>query len=572
MRILVIDDLIKRRNNITSLLQQLGYKTISKPANKEALEAYTIEKPDLIIITLASEQKGNITCAKTWYEMTHTGNIPILFLVNAKDEKTILERIPKVYDCYLLTPFSPTSLVNAIRRLKLLKKIHSDSREFQISIQKLTSTDLLTGLNNRLKFKHMLQEAFVRAGRKDKIALFVINLDNFKLFNYYEGNDRGDLLLKEVAVRLHRCLRPNDLLARLGSDEFAIVLTNISRITQVKAFAQNILKTLTPMYNIQDTEALISCSIGIALYPGTCENVEDLFNQASIAMRYAKKMGRNTYQYYDIEQQLPQKNRFYIENALRRAISNQEILMYYQPVFELCTKKLVGMEALMRWNNPQYGLIMPDSFIPIAEDSGLINDLGGWALKHVFKQAAKWYREGYRDYKYSINISLKQLLHSELIQLIKDSLQETGLPPELIELELTESSLMPSLQRTEKIIKDISAMHLGIALDDFGTGFSSLTHLKNLPITSLKIDKEFVMGVYKNTTCSLLVKSIITLSQLLKINVVAEGIHTKAQLEFLIKSGCPFGQGFYLSKPLSTEKMTAFLQKSSNNIVPRVHK
>lgn len=441
------------------------------------------------------------------------------------------------------------------------KKLYETTRQLSV----LSSTDVLTGIDNRLQFNKILKQQVSFSNRyNSKFAMLLLDLDHFKEVNDHLGHHTGDLLLKEVANRLRSCLRESDFIARLGGDEFAIIITQIRHEREADYVAQKILDVLQPSYHLAEHHLHVSCSIGIACFPTSSTSPDLLVQRADIAMYYAKELGRNNYQNYTEVFQAKHNQRFFLENSLRFASENNELFMCYQPIFNLKTRQLVGMEALMRWKHPKFGLIAPDVFIPIAEDIGLIKGIGKWALLNVCQQAKKWYEEGFTNIKLAVNISSQQLLQPDLVASIVKTLDSTLFSPKLLEFELTESTVMSLSNTVESTIKELSDMGIRISLDDFGTGYSSLSHLKRLPITTLKIDKSFVMDIFKDPNNALIVKSIIALGKTFKLNVIAEGIETEEQLQFLVKHNCQEGQGYFLSLPLSTDDMTTLLKETKS--------
>jgi diguanylate cyclase (GGDEF)-like protein len=564
MKILVADDSKTSLAILTGSLKKLGHEIIGATSGKEAIELFTETQPDLIILDVLMQHMSGFECAKKLRALNTDIWVPIIFLSSAADDRSISQGIDAGGDDYLTKPFSDITLAAKIKTMQRIADMQKKLYELTCKLSILSSTDSLTNLDNRLQFDRVIKEQIAYASRyHTKLALLFLDLDHFKEINDHLSHHIGDLLLQEVAKRLKACLRSYDFLARLGGDEFAIIL-KINQPKDANTVAQKILDALKPAYNLESNCIHISGSVGIACYPTSGLTSEILIQRADIAMYYAKELGRNNFQHYTEEFQPLHKQRFFLESALRFALDNNELFMCYQPIFQLEANKVIGMEALMRWNHPKFGLISPDIFIPIAEEIGIISTIGDWALRSVCEQAMQWHKNGYKSFKLSVNISSRQLLHTGLIKLIKNTLQATQFPPHLLELELTESIVMSSSNRVEKIIQEISDMNIGISLDDFGTGYSSLSHLKRLPITALKIDKSFIMDIMKDPNDALIVKSIISLGKILNLNLIAEGIETQEQLQFMIKNQCQCGQGFYLSKPLSPEEMGLLLQKTKH--------
>ena len=566
MKILVAEDSKTGLAILTKALKKLGHVVVGVIGGKKAIKLFAKTQPDLIILDAVMQDMSGFECAKKLRAIHNDSWVPIIFLSTVVNDNSISQGIIAGGDYYLTKPFSEIALAAKIKAMQriadLQKKIHVLTHKLSI----ISSTDSLTSLDNRLNFDRMIKEKIAYATLyHTKLALLFLDLDQFKEINDHLGHHIGDLLLQDIAKRLKSCLRDDDFLARLGGDEFAIIL-KINQPQDANVIAQKVLEALTPVYNVGSHSIHISASIGIACYPYSGETPEILIQRADIAMFYAKELGRNNFQHYTEESQPLHKQRFFLESALRFALDNNELFMCYQPIFQLKTNKVVGMEALMRWNHPTFGIVSPDIFIPIAEEIGIISGIGGWALRSVCEQAMKWHNEGHTNYKLCVNLSARQLLHTGLVELIKNTLQTTQFPPNLLEFELTESIVMSSSNRVEQIIQEISDMNISVSLDDFGTGYSSLSHLKRLPISALKIDKSFIMDIMKDPNDALIVKSIISLSNILNLNLIAEGIETQEQLQFMINNQCEYGQGFFLSKPLSPEEMVLFLQESNQGL------
>lgn len=566
MKILVADDSKTGLAILTAALKKLGHEVFGATSGAQAIELFKEMQPNFVILDVVMQNMNGFECAKNLRQIGSKDWIPIIFLSASVDDDSIAQGIDAGGDDYLAKPFSDITLaakIKAMQRIADMQKKLTDTAE-KLSV--LSTTDMLTGIDNRFQFNRVIKAQLAYARRYQiKLALLFLDVDHFKEINDHLGHQTGDLLLQEIAQRLKMCIRSYDFLARLGGDEFAIILNKIESPQDADTVAQKILDKLQPAYKLNNNNVHISCSIGVVCYPASGITPDILIQHADIAMYYAKELGRNNFQHYTAELQSKQKHRFSLESALRVAVENNELYMCYQPIYKLNPFKLVGMEALMRWNSPLLGLVLPDTFIPIAEDIGIITLMGEWALRDVCKQAARWYDEGYQEFKIAINISLRQLLHTDFVQVVKDVLRETQVKPDLLEFELTESTIMIASPTVENIIKNISKMNIGLSLDDFGTGYSSLSHLKRIPINALKIDKSFVLDVNKDPNDALIVKAIVALGKTLKLNLIAEGIENDAQLQFLKANHCEYGQGFYLSQPLAPVEMGLLLEQENKN-------
>lgn len=415
-------------------------------------------------------------------------------------------------------------------------------------LRQLAHCDSLTGLPNRLMFANALSKTLKRAPRhQKKVALLFLDLDRFKLINDTLGHAAGDELLQEVARRLQRCVRDEDLVARLGGDEFTIVLEEINEPEDVSAVARKIIVALAEPIFIQQRNIVTSTSIGISIYPTDADNAEDLAKAADAAMYRAKARGRNTFEFYTAQLTADALRHLAVEHDLREALVNQQFELYYQPQVDLATGRIIGVEALLRWHHPVQGLMLPDEFIRVAEESGLIQPIGVWVMREACKQAAAWLMAGIAPLRMAINISSRQLLHDHLLPSLTQAIHESGLDPAniCIELEITEGILQAI--ECAPILQDLKTLGVTIAIDDFGTGYSSLSRIKHLPIDTLKIDKGFIHDIPDDVDDKAISATIISMAHNLGLKVIAEGVENEAQLSFLRSQGCAFGQGHLFS-------------------------
>lgn len=424
----------------------------------------------------------------------------------------------------------------------------------------LSSNELTDTNKNRLAFHQAANQKIAHAKMYNHIVGFLlIDLDNFRSINNHFGHHVGNKILLNTQERLASCLGPDDFITRIDGDEFAIILGDI---TETEITVHKLMGCFTTIYNLDGIDARISASMGIAYYPYAGIDAQTLLQSANISMSHAKLLGGNNYQFYSGKINKKYKKKFYLENALKFALERKELFLNYQPIFDLATRKMIGMEAFLRWRHPVNGLISPDIFIALAEKNGLISSIGKWGLETVCEQAKHWYNAGYNKFKISFNISSHQLLQKSFPKIMMRMFKNTHIPAHLLDLELTETAFITQSSYFETILKKISDTGISITIDDFGTGHSSLTRLKHLPIKTLKIDKSFVLDIIPDSFDAIIVNSLITLGKKLGINVIAEGIETEAHLQFLIANGCPQGQGYYLCKPLNAKQMTAFLKKN----------
>ncbi len=436
----------------------------------------------------------------------------------------------------------------------------TQSKLIEKQLQKLAFYDELTSLPNRTLCKDRLNhEIKVAHRRHEQLAVLFLDLDRFKYVNDTLGHSVGDLLLLEAAHRILGCVRETDTVARLGGDEFMVILTDVASAQSVKLLAEKIIRALSQQFILQTHKVVIGASIGISLYPDSGLNCEDLIKNADAAMYRAKDAGRNTFMFFTSELQMAMSERLDMEKKLRNAIELEAFELYYQPKIDLRSGKISGVEALLRWPGEDGVMVMPDSFIPLAEETGLIIPLGAWVLQEACRQAVIWRDAGFDKLRMAVNLSIKQFDQVDIVNQIETVLQKTGLPPELLELEVTESMVMRDADRAIVILEHLRKLGVHISVDDFGTGYSSLSYLKRLPLQTLKIDSSFVKDLGGDGDDEAIVSAIISMANTLELKVVAEGVETFQQLEFLRRDGCSEAQGYLFSCPVPAERFAALL-------------
>jgi diguanylate cyclase (GGDEF)-like protein/PAS domain S-box-containing protein len=418
-------------------------------------------------------------------------------------------------------------------------------------VQFLAYYDALTGLPNRILLQDRINTALASARRrKERVAVLFLDLDRFKIINDSLGHSTGDLLLQEVASRLKGWAREQDTVARVGGDEFVVLLTSMGQESDAAVAAQRIIRVLSVEYSIRGQSLSITTSIGISVFPHNGIDGETLIKHADTAMYCAKQKGPNNVQFFTEDLNSQMVERLAIENGLRLALDRQEFFLVYQPQMDIATGRVVGYEALIRWKHPVLGLVPPDKFIRIAENSGLIVPIGEWVLRTACSQVRRWQNEGLPAVRIAVNVSAVQFRQDGFRDLIRDVLRETGLAPECLELELTESLLLTNADVVFSVLQELNEMGLSLAIDDFGTGYSSLSYLKQFRVNKLKIDRSFIRDIAEHSDDAAITTAIISMAKSLNLKVIAEGVETEEQMSFLRVHQCDEIQGYYFSKPL----------------------
>ena len=432
----------------------------------------------------------------------------------------------------------------------------TDLKSSQERMEYMATHDRLTGLPNRNLFYDRLQHSLDKASRSgEHLAVLFVDLDNFKMINDTLGHEMGDLLLTQVADRLRACTRKQDTVARLGGDEFTVLAEDLRASSEeiVSATAERVIASLAVPFDLGGREAFISASVGIALYPKDGEDIVALLKSADTAMYQAKEQGKSNYQFFTQAMNAHASERAAIESGLRRALSRGEFFLVYQPQMQLDSERVIGLEALLRWNHPERGVVLPDEFIAIAETTGLIVPVGDWVLQAVCGQIREWMQQGLPNLRVAVNLSARQFREKELAGTIRRILEEYQVPASNLELELTESTVMDDAESATRILQQLKDMGTRLAIDDFGTGYSSLQYLKHFPIDNLKIDSHFTRDLATDTDDQAIATAIITMGHSMNMKVIAEGVETAQQLEFLREQGCDLVQGYYIDRPLSAE-------------------
>lgn len=421
--------------------------------------------------------------------------------------------------------------------------------------------DLLTKLPNRALLRDRLSLAISQAKREnEKLAVMFLDLDRFKNINDSLGHMIGDELLQQVSIRLKECIRAADTLARFGGDEFTLMLPKLHNGREdASKLAQKITDTLKQPFNVEGHELYVSASIGIALFPNDGLNIDSLIKHADVAMYHVKGQGKNGYQFYSNEMNVPYLEKLSLDTGIHRALDNNEFSLVYQPQVNLRTGEIVGVEALLRWEHPEHGSISPSEFIPFAEESGLITDIGYWVIKTACSELSRWRTAGLPEIRMSINISARQLTEENIVKNVIDIMKDYDVPGRCIELEITENAIMDDMDSAIRKLQELSGYGITVAIDDFGTGYSSLSYLHKLPIQTLKIDRTFLKESRINKGDNTIINTIVAMAKGLNLNVIAEGVESQTQLEYLREIDCSEAQGFLFGKPLPSDVISQLL-------------
>ena len=445
---------------------------------------------------------------------------------------------------------------------KQLEKANEQLEQVNAQLQHVATHDALTGLPNRLLLADRLNQSIAQAQRHQRLfAVFIVDLDRFKAINDSLGHHAGDAMLKEVARRLAAALRQADTLARMGGDEFVLILNEIINPEDLETIAAKVLTHIAQPMKLSGLELHASASIGISIYPNDGGNGETLLQHADAAMYQAKKGGRNAYRLFTPEMNAFARERLELENGLRRALVQHEFVLHYQPKVDVRTGSIDSAEALIRWQHPTRGLVAPNDFIPLAEETGLIMPIGEWVLNEACRQAQSWRASGLRPLRVAVNLSAQQFRQKKLVDVVSAALRTAGLEARYLELELTESTVMHDAEQSIEILRELSALGVRISVDDFGTGYSSLSYLRRLPLDKLKIDRTFIRELATSRDDAAIVRAIVSLAHNLRIKVIAEGVETPDQLVYLREAGCDQYQGYHYSAPIPNDAFVTMMHK-----------
>jgi len=557
--VVLADDDPSIRLMVRHVLESEDYDIVEAADGLEAIKAVEQYHPALILLdAIMPGLDGFSTCQKI-KENGHT-DIPVMMITGLDDDASV-ERAYEVGAIDFIT--KPIKWAVLKHRVKsVVAKVIAERK-----VELLAYRDSLTSLPNRLLFADRLEQSVMRAERSHtSMALMLIDIDDFKLVNDSFGHDAGDKLIQAVGQLISRSLRRADTIARLGGDEFAVIIESIDGPQDAISIADNLTTILEHNVRLDDQETYTSASIGIAIYPDDGKDARTILKNADTAMFRAKENGRHCFQFFKPEMSVSAMERLDLENSLKAAFENDEFLLHYQPIINLQDNEIVGVEALLRWQHPDKGIIQPADFIPAAEDCGLIIALGEWVVFSVCKQLQVWQSAGLKQQNVSINLSAHQFEQQDLLAVFTQAIAENNIKASSLSVEVTEDTLIDSDGEVDATLKKLRDMGIKVMLDDFGTGYASLAYLKEFPVDVVKIDREFVSGIPDSDEDNATVNAIAGLTHGLKLDLLAEGVETESQLSVLKDLGCQYGQGFFWSKALPGDEYEQFYMNQIYNI------
>ncbi len=564
-KILVIEDEESVRENIVELLDAEGFEVISAENGRDGVDLAKVMAPDLIVCDVMMPGLDGYGVLTALRQASVTAAVPFIFLTAKAAKADFRQGMELGADDYITKPFTRAELLGAIAsRLKKQEAVqdryHTELQQAKQQLEYLIHNDSLTNLPNRLALRERFKQVQPTDSNNEQlVTVLSVGLDRFNQVNDNLGHNVGDLLIKAVAERLTACVGDKDTVARLNADRFAIILAKTQHKNEVDLVAQTLLESLSQTFVLAGREIFITASIGIAFYPRDGKEIEQLLNHANTAMAKAKQRGGNQYEFYTLAHNIGSSDRLALQTSLRHALEREELRVYYQPQVNLETGQIVGAEALVRWQHPDRGLVAPDKFIPIAEETGLIVSIGEWVLQTACRQTKIWQTAGFPSLRIAVNLSSRQFSQIDLRKQLVQILMKTGLDPKHIELELTESMLVQNTEVAIRRLNALKSLGVQIAIDDFGTGYSSLSYLQQFPFDILKIDRCFIRDITENPNNAAITKAIIEMAKSLNLKLIAEGVETEAELSFVYQHQCDGMQGYLFSRPVPTHEFEQLL-------------
>jgi len=562
IRLLYVEDDRTIRKMVTLMVQQrFPELTLLLAENgQEGLRQYEQARPEIVLTDLRMPVMDGIRMSREIRKLDKDARVIVLTANN--DTNRILEAIEIGINHYVLKPIDTAKLQRAIEQCLAGIRMERQLREREEHIRQLAYSDSLTGLPNRQLFNELLHQSLALANRHRRpLAILFLDLDRFKMINDTLGHAVGDQLLQAAAARLRECCRrERDIVARRGGDEFIILLPELEDHHEPARVAQKIIDAFTRPFALPGHELHITTSVGVSVFPQDGRDGDSLIRNADQAMYLAKEKGRSRYQIYTPALDVQASRRLALEESLRQALERGEFLLYYQPKVSIRTGRIASIEALARWHHPEFGMVPPSQFIPLAEDTGLIVPLGEWVLRTACAQNKAWQDAGFPPMRISVNFSPRQFQEFDLAELVAQILAETGLEPCWLELEVTENLMLHNEEQTIAMLRRLGEMGVQISIDDFGTGYSTFSYIKKLPIHALKIDQSFVSDIGSNRNDAAIVSAMIRMGQSLQLNVIAEGVETEEQRLLLDALDCPEMQGHLFSRALPAEEIGKVLE------------
>lgn len=563
LRILLVeddqDDYILTREILDEAFGQ-GHLLDWARSYSEALEAISLARHDVYLFDYRLGSHNGLDLIRR-ITGSHLYSSPVILLTGMESREVDMRAMEFGATDYLVKSQLCAPLIERSIRYAI------EQKKTEQRLLKLAHFDPLTGLANRSLFHSRLEENIAHAKRvQDKLALLLLDLDHFKEINDSLGHPVGDVLLCKVGEQLSACIRETDIVARLGGDEFVIIATHLRDDENASNLAQRIIDAIKKGVELESQWLSTSTSIGIAIYPRDGTDADELLKNADLALYQAKDAGRGGYRFFDPQLNAQVQSRKALQKDLEKALQSQSLEVYFQPILDASSAQVVGAEALLRWRHPERGFIPPDVFIPIAESSGLIGSLGEWVLRNACTQHSKWREAGLPAIQIAVNISSVQFRRGDLVDSIANIIDESGIHPCFLDLEITESMLMEVGKPVRSLLHGLHALGVKLAIDDFGTGYSSLAYLKRFPVDKLKIDRSFVGDITNDPDDATIARAVISLGKSLNLVTVAEGVETKAQLEFLRREKCDQVQGYYFSRPIPGDEFCSWFGEYQKDI------
>ena len=572
MHILIAEDEPSLRENLQWMLELEGYEVTAAADGRVALAAALAHRPDLVLTDVMMPELDGFGLIKALRSHPATATLPVIMLTARADRSDTRTGMNLGADDYLTKPCRREELLAAISaRLERSRIQQLAAQRLQTEAQQAMQIDTLTGLPGRDLFEEQLDHAVSTC---ETVALLCFGLDGFSKINESLGTGVGDLVLREVGKRLQQCIRgsvsshPHDVVGRLGGDQFAVCVTGLPDACSLAGFATVALTAFAQPYRVSGHTLFLTASAGGSTYPAQADSVHALLLNAESALHHAKPDGPGMYAYFDSAMNRRVARTLLIHNELHSALHAGDLELYYQPQIRIATGKVVGFEALLRWHHATLGAIPPSEFIPIAEQSGIIVQVGEWVLRTAAQQAARWIAQGHQGFRIAVNISARQFVGQNLPELVGRILKETGIPPSALELEVTESLALHNVANTLATLHECKALGVHLAMDDFGTGYSSLSYLKRYPLDTLKIDQSFVRNIPHDLGDVAITRAIVAMAQSFGLSLVAEGVETPEQLAYLRELGCDDVQGYLFSPAVPAPQAERFFSEQQNTALP----